>query len=142
MSNVLSNSPDRTASLLHKPRILNGTLWTIQGLLALLFLFVGSIKLILPLDALQAQMIIPLPGLFIRFIGGIEVAGALGLILPKLTRIKPWLTPLTACGLALEMIGATGYTLLGGGGALALFPMMVGLLAGVLAFGRRSWAQA
>ena len=35
-------------------------LWSVQGLLALLFLFAGGMKLVLPLEALTAQM--PLPG--------------------------------------------------------------------------------
>jgi hypothetical protein len=82
-------------------------------------------------------MAVPLPGLFIRFIGMIEVAGALGLILPGLTRIKPWLTPLAACGLALEMIGATAITVIGMGVVPALLPLLVGLLAGCVSYGRR-----
>ena len=66
-------------------------LWSVQGLLTLLFLFAGGMKLVLPLEALTAQM--PLPGLFVRFIGVAEVLGALGLILPALLRIRPGLTP-------------------------------------------------
>ena len=54
---------------------------TIQGLLALLFLFAGGMKLLLPIEVLLAQIVAPLSGLFIRFIGVIEVAGVLGLIL-------------------------------------------------------------
>ena len=42
---------------------------------------------------------LPLPGLFLRFIGVAEVLGALGLILPKLLGIRPVLTLLAACGL-------------------------------------------
>ena len=45
-------------------------LWIVQGLLALLFLFAGGMKLVLPLEELTAQM--PLPGLFVRFIGVAE----------------------------------------------------------------------
>ena len=36
----------------------------------------------------------------IRFIGVVEVAGALGMILPMVTGILPWLTPLAAIGFA------------------------------------------
>ena len=39
---------------------------------------------------------IALPGPFLRFIGVAEVAGALGLILPGLLRIRQALTPLAA----------------------------------------------
>jgi hypothetical protein len=42
-------------------------LWIVQGLLALLFLWAGGIKLVLPLEKLAGPM--PLPGLFVRFIG-------------------------------------------------------------------------
>ena len=115
------------------------TLWTIQGLLALVFLFAGSMKLILPIEMLTAQM--PLPGLFVRFIGIAEVAGALGLILPGLTRIQRGLTPLAACGLVIIMIGATVVTLAIGGGASALIPLVVGLFAIAVAYGRRSWGR-
>jgi len=123
----------------HQRQFVTTTLWTIQVLLALLFLFAGSMKLILPIEMLTAQ--IPLSGLFVRFIGVAEVAGALGLILPGLTRIQRGLTPLAACGLVIIMIGATVMTLAIGGGALALIPLVVGLLATAVAYGRRSWGR-
>jgi uncharacterized membrane protein YphA (DoxX/SURF4 family) len=81
---------------------------------------------------------LPLPSLFMRFIGVIELAGALGLILPGLTRIGRRLKPLAALGLFLEMIGATVVTLLGGKGVAALLPVVVGLLCVPVAYGRRS----
>jgi DoxX-like family len=109
-------------------------LWIVQGLLALIFLFSGGMKLVLPLEALTAQM--PLPGLFVRFIGVVEVLGAIGLILPGLLRIRPGLTPLAAAGLVLIMIGATGLTLAGGAIAPALIPLVVGLLAVFVVYGR------
>ncbi len=111
-------------------------LWIVQGLLAVLFLFAGGMKLILPLDALTKQMPLPLPGLFLRFIGLAEVLGGIGLILPSLLRIRMVLTPLAACGLVIIMIGAAVYTLAGGGGAAALIPLVVGLLASFVAYGR------
>src|SRR2546428_10980317 len=114
------------SSLTHRKRILTSLLWIIQGLLALLFLFAGSIKLIMPIEMLTAQMPLPLPGLFLRFIGTAEVTGALGLILPGLLRIRPILTPLAACGLLIIMVGATVVTLAGGEGLPALLPPVVG----------------
>ena len=84
-------------------------------------------------------MPIQLSGMFIHFIGCCEVAGALGLVLPGLTRIRRELTPLAGWALAVEMVGATVYTLAGGGGAGVLFPMVVGLLCVVVAYGRRSY---
>ncbi len=109
-------------------------LWIVQGLLALIFLSAGSMKLILPIEEMTKQM--ELPSLFLRFIGVCEVLGALGLILPGLSRIRPGLTPLAAAGLATIMVGATVTTLAVGGGATALMPLMVGLLAAFVAYGR------
>jgi uncharacterized membrane protein YphA (DoxX/SURF4 family) len=118
--------------------------WIVQGLLMLLFLFTGGMKLIVPLDVLMKQMPIPLPlpGLFVRFLGAAEVLGAIGLILPGLLLIRMVLTPLAACGLLVIMIGATVYTLAGGGGAGALLPPAVGLLLAFVAFGRWSRLSA
>jgi hypothetical protein len=119
--------------------IKNYALWAIQWLLALLFLWAGGVKLVLPLEALQGP--VALPGWFVRFIGVAETLGAIGLILPWLLRIKPILTPLAAAGLIIIMIGATVITLMIGGGALALFPATVGLLLVFVAYGRRHAAS-
>jgi len=113
-------------------------LWIVQGLLALLFLFAGGMKLVLPLEKLTGP--VPLPGLFIRFIGVAEVLGAIGLILPGLLRIRPGLTPLAAAGLVIIMIGATVITLAGGDVAAALLSLVVGLLSAFVAYGR--WRRA
>jgi hypothetical protein len=113
---------------------LNGLLWIVQGLLALLFLFAGAMKLVLPLEALTGP--IPLPGLFMRFLGVAEVLGAIGLILPGLLRIRPGLTPLAAAGLVIIMIGATVLTAVGVNLSAALFPLIVGVLSGWVAYGR------
>jgi DoxX-like family len=109
-------------------------LWIIQGLLALLFLFAGGMKLVLPLEELTGP--ISLPGLFVRFIGVAEVLGALGLILPGLLRIWPDLTPLAAAGLVIIMSGATVLTLASGEVVPALIPLVVGLLLVFVAYGR------
>ena len=109
-------------------------LWIVQGLLAAVFLFTGGLKLVLPLEKMTGP--VPLPGLFIRFLGVAEILGALGLILPGLLRIRPGLTPLAASGLVIIMIGATVITLVGGDIALALIPLVVGLLAAFVAYGR------
>jgi DoxX-like family len=111
-------------------------LWIVQGLLAAIFLLSGGMKLILPLEGLTAPM--PLPGLFVRFIGVAEVLGATGLILPGLLHIRTGLTPLAAAGLVLIMIGATVLTLAGGEVSLALIPLVVGLLSAFVAYGRWS----
>ena len=56
--------------------------------------------------------------------------------------MRPVLTELAADGLLIEMIGATAVTLVGGKGAAALFPLVVGLLCTVVAYGRRTWRLA
>ena len=115
-------------------------LWIVQGLLALLFLFAGGMKLVLPLEKLTGP--VPLPGFFIRFIGVAEVLGAIGLILPGLLRIRPGLTPLAAAGLVIIMIGATVITLVGGDLTPSLISLVVGLLAAFVAYGRWRLAPA
>ena len=116
---------------------MNYTLWFVQTLLALIFLFSGGMKLVVPFAEMAKQMPIPLPSLFVHFIGTAEVLGALGLILPRLLHIRESLTPLAASGLVIIMAGATTYMIVGGGGPAALLPLVVGLLSTFVAFGRR-----
>ena len=116
---------------------MNYVLWIVQGLLALIFLFTGGTKLILPIEVLTEHT--PLPGLFVRFLGVAEVLGAIGLILPGFLRIWPVLTPLAASGLVIIVTGATVLTLVGVvpvGAAMALIPLVVGLLSAFVAYGR------
>jgi DoxX-like family len=114
----------------------NWVLWTIQILLALLFLFAGGVKLVMPAAELikQAQMF---SAAFLRFVGVCEVLGAIGLILPVLLRIRPGLTPVAALGLIVIMIGAVVVTVMMNGVAMAIMPFVVGLLLVFIAYGRR-----
>jgi hypothetical protein len=117
---------------------MNIVLWIIQVLLALLFLLAGGTKLVLPIEVLNAQgppNAVHFPDLFIRFLGVVEVLGALGLILPGLFRVKTWMTPLAAAGLVIVMIGAVAVSLKIGVGA-AVFPFVVGLLLAFVAYER------
>jgi len=113
----------------------NRTLWVIQGVLALLFLFAGGVKLVVPADQLVKQTPM-LSASFLRFVGVCEVLGAIGLILPHLLRVRPGLTPLASAGLVGIMIGAIVVTLMTGGIAMALMPFVVGLLLVFVAYGR------
>jgi uncharacterized membrane protein YphA (DoxX/SURF4 family) len=124
---------DRAESPTKRP-IISYALWIVQVLLALLFLFGGGAKLVLPPEAMKGP--VPIPVLFLRFIGICEVLGALGLILPGLFRIRPGLTPLAAVGLVIIMIGATVVNLVGGTPAIALITLLLGLLATFVAYGR------
>jgi uncharacterized membrane protein YphA (DoxX/SURF4 family) len=113
---------------------INAALWTVQVLLACLFLFAGGAKLVLPIAEMTKQF--PLPGLFLRFLGVVELAGAAGLILPSLLRIRPYLTPLAAGGLVIIMSGATAISMAGGTVAPAIPPFVVGCLAGLVLYAR------
>jgi uncharacterized membrane protein YphA (DoxX/SURF4 family) len=118
---------------------MNIVLWIIQILLALVFLFSGGIKLVLPIETLQAMgppNQIMLPGWFLKFIGVCEVLGGLGLILPGLLRRQQYLTPLAAIGLTIIMIGAVTLTTMGVGFRMAISPLVVGLLCAFVAYGR------
>ncbi len=115
-------------------RTANRVLWTIQGLLALLFLFTGITKLVLPAAALEGP--VHFPTAFLRFIGVCEALGAIGLVVPSLLRILPVLTPLAACGLAIITTGATVVTLMGGLFSMAPLPFVAALLAAWVAYGR------
>lgn len=118
---------------------MNIALWIIQILLALLFLFAGGTKLVMPIAEMTKQMPIAIPGLLLRFIGVCEVLGGLGLVLPGLLRIKPSLTPVAAIGLVIIMLGAIAFSLKVSA-ATALFPLVAALLLVFVAYGRWRWA--
>src|SRR5262245_47842578 len=109
-------------------------LWIVQALLAVVFLFAGGMKLVLPLEKMAGP--VELPGWLVRFIGVCEALGGLGLILPSALRIRPRLTPLAACGLVIIMIGATVITLSAWLVGPAVISLIVGLLAAFVAYGR------
>jgi hypothetical protein len=119
----------------------NRLLWTIQFLLAALFLFAGVAKLVMSSAALTADPPHLAAG-FLRFIGTMEVLGALGLVLPGLTGIRPQLTPLAAAGLVIIMIGATVITATTMGVLPALIPFVAGVLATFIAVARRDQPMA
>lgn len=87
---------------------MNVFLWIVAGLLALGFLGAGAMKLSQPREKLRANMawVEDFSAPMVKFIGAMEVLGALGLILPAATGIAPILTPVAAVGLAVIMLGA------------------------------------
>ena len=114
---------------------MNVALWIVQALLGALFVFAGVMKFVMSVDEMTKQM--PgMPGWFLHFIGVAEVLGGLGLILPGLVRLRTGLTPLAAAGLVVIMIGATVISLKVAPAAQALLPLVVGLLAAFVAYGR------
>ena len=117
---------------------MNKLLWVVQVLLALVFLFSGVMKFVMP----PAEMLkgSPFPLWFLRFIGVCEILGAIGLVVPGLTRIRPGLTPLAAACLVIIMIGAVASTVGTMGIGPAMVPFVVGVLAIFVAWGR--WKAA
>jgi uncharacterized membrane protein YphA (DoxX/SURF4 family) len=85
-----------TLTTSRKAKAANVMLWTVQVLLALLFLSAGGMKQAMSTHDLAAQS--GLPGPFMKFIGVAEILGALGLVPPGITGIKRALTPLAAPG--------------------------------------------
>lgn len=85
-------------------------LWVAQIALAIVFAMAGFMKATMPIAELTDMMGWPaqFPVLLVRFIGVAELAGAMGLILPMVTRIMRHLTPLAALGLAVIMALAMG----------------------------------
>jgi hypothetical protein len=122
----------------------NRVLWTIQILLAVLNLFAGGVKLFGPAEALQPPggQPQPLPIWFLRMIGGFEILGAFGLIVPGLTGIRRNLTPIAAGCLTIIMIGAVVTTAATMSVALAVLPFVAGVLDVVVLNGRREWLSA
>ena len=120
-----------SVAAIRKPtsRKLSVAVWTLQALLAAVFLMAGAMKLITPAEMLEAQS--PLPLALMRFVGLCEVAGALGLLLPGMLRIQPQLTPVAAACLAILMVCATVLTpfLMAPDPVMMSVPATVGILA-------------
>lgn len=118
------------------------TLWVLQIALAAFFGFAGVLKLTAPFAQLHATMAwtTATPDLVVRFIGLSELLGALGLLIPAATRIKPQLTPLAALGLAVIMVLATGFHTMRGELFALPITVAVGVVAGFVAWAR--WKKA
>lgn len=81
---------------------MNIALWVAQGLLAAMYLMAGQLKTFQPAKARETMTWAQgRSDGFIRFVGISELLGALGLILPLVTGVLPWLTVLAAVGLTL-----------------------------------------
>ncbi len=83
-------------------------LWIFQAFLAFVFLITGAMKLIMPRERAmeRAPYCEDYTQRELHLIGVAEILGSLGLILPAVTGILPWLTPLAAVGLIMVMAGA------------------------------------
>ncbi|HEU5148532.1 MAG TPA: DoxX family protein [Chryseosolibacter sp.] len=131
-----------TTTQLKRSSLLHITLWIVQVLLAAMFLAVGLMKTATPIEELAQTM--PLAGdmpILTRFIGVVEILGGLGLILPAALRIIPKITAWAAAGLALIMIFALIFHLSRGEMSAIGTNMVLGTLAGFVAWGRATKAQ-
>lgn len=113
-------------------------LWVAQALLALAFLATGLMKLATPVAELAKNMnwVSHVPAGLVPFIGVSEALGALGLVLPAATRVKPVLTPVAAALLVVVMALAAGTHLWLGEAPLVVPNVVLGGLAGFVAWGR------
>ncbi|MGW6316384.1 DoxX family protein [Streptomyces sp. NPDC055099] len=101
---------------------MNIAYWIIAGLLALFYFYAGTLKVIRSRDQLRPMMAwvdrMPLPA--VRALGTVELLGAIGLVLPPLTGIAPWLATVASIGLVLLQSGAIAVHLTGEDRRIAL----------------------
>jgi hypothetical protein len=87
---------------------MNIVLWILQLLLAAAF-FAHGLLFLVPPPEIAAMMNASLPRWFQLFLGVAEILAAVGLILPGVTRILPWLVTWAAVGIMIVMVSATIY---------------------------------
>jgi len=114
---------------------MNMVLWVLQALLALAF-FAHGCLLLFPPASIVAQMNASLPRWFQLFIGIAEILAAVGLTLPGLTRIQPWLVSAAAAGLMIVMICATVFHLARGEVTSAITTIVLLAMATFVAYMR------
>jgi uncharacterized membrane protein YphA (DoxX/SURF4 family) len=114
---------------------MNILLWVLQVLLALAFAAHGLLFLAPP-AAMVEQMNATLPRWFQLFLGVAEVLAGIGLILPGLARVQPWLVSAAAVGIMIVMVCATGFHLMRGELSSAAITFVLLAMATFVAFMR------
>ncbi len=114
---------------------MNVLLWILQVLLALAF-FAHGWMMLAPPPSVAALMNASLPRWFQVFLGIAEVSAAVGLILPGLARVKPWLVSAAAAGIMLVMICATIYHVSRGEFSSAATTIVLLAIAAIVAYAR------
>ena len=114
---------------------MNILLWVLQVLLALVF-FAHGLMLLFPPAAIAAQLNASLPRWFQLFLGVAEILAAVGVTLPGISRIQPWLVPAAAAGIMIVMISATGFHLMRGEISSAVTTFVLLALATFVAYMR------
>jgi len=120
---------------------MNIVLWILQGLIATMYVMTGLMKLAKSRDDLMKQKdmnwVESVSAGNIKLIGLLELLAAVGLIVPQLTGILPWLTPFAAVGLILTMASAIAlHSNRGDGMKKISMNIILMLLAGFIAIGR------
>jgi putative oxidoreductase len=128
---TLSETRERPSRALHV------SLWIVQILLAGVFAMAGFMKVATPIAVLAQKMawVASMPGL-VRFIGICELAGALGLILPSAFKVLPKWSAFAATGLLAIMVLAVPYHIYRGEAHVIGIPILLGVLAAYVAWGR------
>lgn len=113
-------------------------LWILQVLLAIAFVGAGLMKLTQPKAKLAERMAWAndFSDTQVKLIGLVELLGAVGLLLPAITRILPILTPLAAAGLVLTMLGAALTHVRRGEMPMVVPNLVLLVLAAIVAYGR------
>ena len=114
---------------------MNIVLWVLQVLLAVAF-FAHGVMMVAPPAEVAAQMNASLPRWFQLFLGVAEVLAAVGLTLPGLTRIMPWLVTWAACGIMSVMASATAFHLFRGEIGSAAITLLLFAMATFVAYSR------
>jgi putative oxidoreductase len=114
---------------------MNIVLWILQVLLAVAFLAHGWLFLSPPPE-IAVLMDASMPRWFQLFLGVAEVAAGVGLILPGLTRIMPWLIVWAAGGIMIVMVAATGWHLVRGEYSSAGITLVLLVMATFVAYMR------
>jgi hypothetical protein len=114
---------------------MNVVLWILQVLLAVAFFAHGWLLLAPPPD-IAAQMLASLPRWFWLFLGVAEVLAAIGLTLPALTGVLPWLVTWSAVGIMIVMVSATVYHVARDEMSSAAITLVLLAMATFVAYGR------
>lgn len=115
---------------------MNITLWVVQVLLAVAFFAHGWLMLAPPPE-IAVQMNATMPRWFQLFIGVAEVLAAVGLILPGLSRIMPWLVTWAAAGIMFVMVSATIFHVARAEWSSAVITLILLAMATFVAYMRR-----
>jgi hypothetical protein len=114
---------------------MNIVLWVLQVLLAVAF-FLHGLLFLAPPPEIAEQMNAALPRWFSLSLGVAEILAAVGLTLPGLTRIQPWLVTWAAVGIMIVMVSATIWHLARGEMSSAVITLVLLAMATYVAYMR------